>query len=470
MNACHHKIISNSLKYKKFSSIFTAILILLLSIPDICIAGDITISGGTAYVGFMPTYPYFSFSLTQIIYLQSELNPGSEISIDQVGFYYSGSATSRNVVVYMGNTSKSTFASTTDWVSTSNMTQVFSGSYSLSSTTGWYYITLSTPFTYNNSDNLVICVDDNTGSYSLYDTDDFYHRSEGANRSIYYYSDTYNYSPSSPPTGALYTYRPHLYLHYTLSLPVAGAGDCLNFDGLAGTDYVRVLHASELAPSSYVSLEFWGYDDNWTTTGSAEEGMVTKTQSGGYGIWRDASNIHAYVWRNSSYSTNATYAASSLSAGWHHFALTYDGRYTRLYIDGTLEDTDDAGGSYSITYSYSNALIIGGEAYTGTTPADYFEGRLDEVRIWNDERTQSEIEDNMYYALSSSESNLVGNWHFDEGSGSTLTDYSGDGNNGTLVTMESADWVASEAWKNRTTLMTTHPLPFARVMIRTIIL
>jgi len=46
----------------------------------------------------------------------------------------------------------------------------------------------------------------------------------------------------------------------------------------------------------------------------------------------------------------------------------------------------------------------------------------------------------LFAALPSDES-LVGYWAFDDGSGSVAVDGSGNGNDGTLVNMEDADWV-----------------------------
>ncbi len=235
------------------------------------------------------------------------------------------------------------------------------------------------------------------------------------------------------------------------SSPVAGSGDCLNFDGGTTDDHVMVAYASSLAPTSAITLEFWAYDDDWENTyNNGDESLVSKTESGGYCIWIDETWLYGYVRRNGAWGA-PTYSVSSLSAGWHHLAVTYDGRYTKLYVDGDLKDTDDAGSSYSITYAYSNALIIGGEAQTGTSAIDFFNGNIDEVRIWNSARTQTEIQEKMYVTLAGSESNLVGYWRFDEGSGSTVYDETAIPQNGTLVDMESGDWVASEAWKNRVT-------------------
>ena len=60
------------------------------------------------------------------------------------------------VKIYMAHTSKSSFSSNSDWV-TSGLTLVYNGA--VDPAVGWNDITLSTPFNYNNSDNLLILID-----------------------------------------------------------------------------------------------------------------------------------------------------------------------------------------------------------------------------------------------------------------------------------------------------------------------
>ena len=64
--------------------------------------------------------------------------------------------------------------------------------------------------------------------------------------------------------------------------------------------------------------------------------------------------------------------------------------------------------------------------------AFYFNGLIDEVRLWNTSRTPAEILDNSDATLSGVESGLVGYWPFDEGAGPTTADLTANANTGSL--------------------------------------
>jgi len=82
----------------------------------------------------------------------------------------------------------------------------------------------------------------------------------------------------------------------------------------------------------------------------------------------------------------ATTAANFISTGvWYHVAGTYDGDTLRLYIDGDLVNENTApSGAIQNT---SNILAIG----TWSTPVDFFDGLVDEVRVYSRVLTQQEI-------------------------------------------------------------------------------
>jgi glucose/arabinose dehydrogenase/chitodextrinase len=78
---------------------------------------------------------------------------------------------------------------------------------------------------------------------------------------------------------------------------------------------------------------------------------------------------------------------------WTHLAVTYNGSTVRLYVNGTLASSLDRAGSILTS---SNPLSIGSDAIYG----QYFNGRIDEVRVYNVARTQAQIQADMNGAIS----------------------------------------------------------------------
>ncbi|OQY29649.1 MAG: hypothetical protein B6244_02995 [Candidatus Cloacimonetes bacterium 4572_55] len=171
----------------------------------------------------LPIEPWYRYTYSQSIYTQDELDMDN-MRIESIWYHYNGyQAFDDELVVYMGHTAKTAFASTSDWIDVGDLQQVFDGTFSVPDTSGWVEIILDTPFYYNNSDNLVIGVDENTEGFHS-DSTDFYASTTpiNTNMSIVYYSDGTNPNPSSPSNGILYTYRPNTRIQLaTYELPSA---------------------------------------------------------------------------------------------------------------------------------------------------------------------------------------------------------------------------------------------------------
>jgi len=154
----------------------------------------INIGEGTTTSSYLPTYTFYNYSLTQQIYTAEEVGLPYGGSILSIAFYNGGSTKTRTIDLYMLNSSKATFTGATDWVSVTTADRVYSGSVTFTADT-WTTITLDTPFEYTEGSNLILVVDDNTGSYS---SGLACRTFSATNQSIYVYSDGTNYSPSSP--------------------------------------------------------------------------------------------------------------------------------------------------------------------------------------------------------------------------------------------------------------------------------
>jgi hypothetical protein len=130
---------------------------------------------------------------------------------------------------------------------------------------------------------------------------------------------------------------------------------------------------------------------------------------------------------------SSSYVQSSLAAvsmsTWHHAAATFvaSTRQLTLYLDGTQVGQ----GILAARSASGNTLPvdIGRNGSTGQS----WNGKLDDVRIWNVVRTATEISTNYRTELATAPASLVGNWKFNEGSGTTAADSTASPQNAVLL-------------------------------------
>jgi hypothetical protein len=179
----------------------------------------------------------------------------------------------------------------------------------------------------------------------------------------------------------------------------------LQFDGLSGANshYAYVPFDSRLAPTTGLTLCGWAHQTDWAafsalTGGNIQRMLASKTESGGYRISFNDNNVGGvvagYVNRTGvGYAVASWNGQATLTSGWHFFALTFDGRWTRLYVDGAEVANVDNGSTVTIFYNVSNPLVIGGEASVAANATSLgidsaipsYPGKLDEIAVFNKE-------------------------------------------------------------------------------------
>ena len=124
---------------------------------------------------------------------------------------------------------------------------------------------------------------------------------------------------------------------------------------------------------------------------------------------------------------------------WYHYAITHDGTEIKLYIDS--EEVGSKADSWSQPY-ISRYVIGRSQPDTSLTGSSYFEGLIDETRIWRYARTADQVSGTMEQILEGDEKGIVDpegkrgvevNWMFGEGTGVTITDATPNGHVGVLV-------------------------------------
>ena len=199
-------------------------------------------------------------------------------------------------------------------------------------------------------------------------------------------------------------------------------------------NYIEVPYAAENHPSNF-TIELWARLDQNTGTyqsplssryGSAPwnnlsgynfyavDGLEKWAFTGGSGSWEDIVTTS---------STNGEiYDGNNLKFGiWTHLASTYDGTTYRFYVNGVLAGSKTAGYSRVGFNSIPQRPLRIGAGRTEGSAIYFFNGAVDEVRIWNYARTQNEINNNKNAVLSGQETGLVSYYSFDNGNASNDT-------------------------------------------------
>ncbi len=229
-----------------------------------------------------------------------------------------------------------------------------------------------------------------------------------------------------------------------------GGGYALDFDG--SDDYSKHGTNSSLRPTSAITLEAWIFvhqNANWegavsyaTDNGATESGYDLFCKGGSTNKW----SIRVARVGMSEGDWAADPYALLTRWQWTHVAGTYDGSTSRFYKNGALERSETNSGN--IDWSPSPDKFYLGK-FSDSNENNFFDGYLDEVRIWSVARTAAQIADNIHVELDGDETGLEAYFKMSNGSGTTLTDNSSNSNDGELRNMVtsggSSVWITSDA-------------------------
>ncbi len=111
---------------------------------------------------------------------------------------------------------------------------------------------------------------------------------------------------------------------------------------------------------------------------------------------------------------------------WVHLAATWDGSFINLFVNGINVNSKSGYPAESVSQNWS--LGCG----TPTGSMEYFQGEMDEFRLWSVARSEAQIQEFMCASLSGTEIGLTAYYQMSNGSGTLLLDNSINGNSGIL--------------------------------------
>ncbi|UCE39293.1 MAG: LamG domain-containing protein [Thermoplasmata archaeon] len=204
-------------------------------------------------------------------------------------------------------------------------------------------------------------------------------------------------------------------------------GGALSLDGL--DNYVNCGNDASLAITGSLSIEAW-IKPNVATD---KYQIVSKWDNvaGGRSYWLDIgqNNLRFYI---SSDGSSGDGIAYTINAGqWQHVVGTFrdSDNLLSLYINSANVISKTS--TQNSIYSSSVDVLIGALHVTGS-PGRFFDGLIDETRIYSRALTAAEIQEH-YNGIFNNNADLAGLWHFDDASDNIATDSSSNNNHGILL-------------------------------------
>ena len=222
-------------------------------------------------------------------------------------------------------------------------------------------------------------------------------------------------------------------------------GKAFTFDGV--NDYVSLPNNSLNLVNNY-SINLWLY-----LTSSQSTTLLSVFGNDGFnkGFYIDITSLSSYTFRFVGFNNNSNVIALNGTGNlgylnrWSMATLTVSGTSVKIYLDGTLASSGEM--SVPINYTSTTYPTLGAFRNGSGTPNSHLSNgtKIDGLSVWQKELTQAEVTE-LYNSGAGKQitatpivtNGLVLNLDASRtssypGSGTTWTDISGNGNNGTMV-------------------------------------
>ena len=212
----------------------------------------------------------------------------------------------------------------------------------------------------------------------------------------------------------------------------------LSFDGIE--DYVNMGDPANLDVGSgdFTIKAVFKVDPSALESGKTHVLVSKRGYSLGNGFEVSVGNngmLQAYILDNSG--VTVFYASSDLGEGtevsdgqWHTAYAVFDRDGNgRMYLDGVAGPAVPLSQQGNIDNDYS--FSIGNNAQQLDIRG--LKGNIEQVSLWNYAFNESDVQESMNETITGNEPGLLGAWNMDAGTGNSLTDLTGNGNDGTII-------------------------------------
>ncbi len=212
-------------------------------------------------------------------------------------------------------------------------------------------------------------------------------------------------------------------------------GNAGTFDGT--DDYVTVPSGATLAGKTQATVSAWVYADDFGVTSCVYCEQTSTVGNDRLGLYVDTNAKVNLVYRDSSQdpagtATTLTGNTALSAATWYYVTGVYDADIDRqvIYINGT-EDKKATASVSGLGSSVANAIRIG-----DLNGSNEWDGYIDDLKVYSIARTPDQIMQDYLTGPGP-----IASYNFEEKSGLTVNDISGQGNNGTITAGSSKGFV-----------------------------
>lgn len=204
---------------------------------------------------------------------------------------------------------------------------------------------------------------------------------------------------------------------WTADTPFAQSTSAARFVA-ASTQYLTAADSTSLSITNNMTEEMWVKFDSLPSSGNSmafigKYKAATGQNSHLLRLQNNAGTYEIHIFISSDGTNgNESFVTWTPSTGtWYHLAVTFASGSVKFYINGSQQGTTQSNTSTSI-FDGTVVESIGSWDTTGT-PANLFDGKIDDVRVWSVVRTQTEINNNKSIELTGTETNLNAYWPFE---------------------------------------------------------